>query len=79
MMNYNFRLNYSNGYSDVEGVTVTTANFGSTSSVEYLDVYKRNSYFFDFVDYFVRLGYTRDLSIRAAPYDYRLAAGKQYR
>ena len=32
-------------------------------------------YLKDFVDYFVDQGYERDKTIRAAPYDWRLAAG----
>ena len=35
-----YRLNYSltNEYSDAMDVTITVANFGSTSSVEFLDL-----------------------------------------
>ena len=56
-------------------MTVTAANFGSTSSVEVLDVRKKEPYFYSFVQYFVDRGYTRDVNIRAAPYDWRLATG----
>ena len=57
-------------------MTVTAANFGSTSSVEILDLEDSDQYFFQFVDYFAQRGYTRDVNIRAAPYDYRLGASK---
>ena len=76
-MLYYCRLNYSStGYRDAEGVTVTAANFGNTSSVETLDLEDSDQYFFQFVDYFAQRGYTRDVNIRAAPYDYRLGASK---
>ena len=74
-----YRLNYSqltSDYSDAMDVTVTAANFGSTSSVEFLDVNRLASVFYPFVQYFVQRGYTRDVNIRAAPYDYRLSTGK---
>ena len=71
------RLNYStDGYRDAEGVNVTAANFGSTSSVETLDLEDTDRYFFQFVDYFAQRGYTRDVNIRAAPFDNRLGASK---
>ena len=57
-------------------MNVTAANFGSTSSVETLDLEDTDLYFFEFVDYFAQRGYTRDVNIRAAPYDYRLGASK---
>ena len=65
-----------NGYSDAPDVTVTTASFGSTSSVEFLDSDATLPYMNDFVEYFVQRGYTRDVNIRAAPYDWRLAGGE---
>ncbi len=74
-----YRLVYSNEtkrYSNPKGVKVTAAEFGSTSSVEYLDLMKQFPYFNVFVDYFAERGYTRDLNIRAAPYDWRLSPGK---
>ena len=43
--------------------------------VEYLADYSILPYFHDMVDYFVARGYQRDVSIRAAPYDWRFAAG----
>ena len=66
------RLNPADGYSDAPDVTVTTADFGKTSSVEFLGP---SPYLNDFVEYYVQRGYTRDVDIRAAPYDWRLATG----
>ena len=57
-------------------MNVTAANFGSTSSVETLDLEDTDRYFFRFVDYFAQRGYIRDVNIRAAPYDNRLGASK---
>ena len=63
---------------------MSVPGFGSTDTVEYL-----NTSIFDdpirlayleylhiFVEYFVQRGYVRGKSIRAAPYDWRLAAGE---
>ena len=72
------RLNYSQqtkDYLDATDVTITAANFGSTSSVEFLDLNRQAPVFYPFVQYFVQRGYTRDVNIRAAPYDYRLSTG----
>ena len=57
-------------------MNVTAPNFGSTSSVETLDLNDTDLYFFEFVEYFAQRGYTRDVNIRAAPYDYRLGSSK---
>ena len=61
------RLDDANSYSDAQGVSISAADFGSTSSVE--------PSFGVFVDYFLQRGYTQDINIRAAPYDWRLATG----
>ena len=61
------RLDDANSYSDAPGVSISVADFGSTDSVE--------PTFSGFVDYFVQRGYTWDVNIRAAPYDWRLATG----
>ena len=50
--------------------------FGNTSTVEFLDYSPPIPYFNTFVDYFVARGYERGSTIRAAPYDWRLAGGK---
>ena len=67
MLQHTCRLDDANGYSDAQDVSVSAADFGSTSSVE--------PSFSGFVDYFVQRGYTQDKNIRAAPYDWRLATG----
>ena len=69
------RLNYSNGYSDGQGVNITAANFGNMSSVEILDLQNERPYFHSFVEFFVKQRYIRNANIRAAPYDWRLATG----
>ena len=72
-----YRLNYSliNEYSDAMDVIITVANFANTSSVEFLDLGTSEPQFFGLVEYFVQRGYSRDVNIRAAPYDYRLSTG----
>ena len=67
------RLDVAGGYSDAPGVTVTAPGFGSTSSVEFIG--SDMPYMNELVDYFVQRGYVRNVNIRAAPYDWRLAAG----
>ena len=63
--------------SDSDDIDVRVPGFGNTRTVEqlsqtglfdipYLDV---------FVSYFVERGYERGVSIRAAPYDWRLGPG----
>ena len=58
---------------------IRVPGFGGTSSVEYLDPGIMKNilpYFHDTVKYFVDRGYKRGETIRGAPYDWRLAAGK---
>ena len=74
-----------NTYNNQSGVEVKTSGFGDTCKVEYLTAnpYETSctwqlpagNYLHTFVDYFVDLGYQRGKTIRAAPYDWRLAAG----
>ena len=65
---------YSNADDDV---TVTVPDFGNTGSVEDLGQgLLPIRAFRTFVDYFVDRGYERGKSIRAAPYDWRLAPGE---
>ena len=56
-------------------MTISTENFGSISSIadfsDIIDTDPTNG----MIDYFVDRGYTVDVNIRAAPYDWRLAAG----
>ena len=80
-----FRLQYdsaTNNYSAEAGVTVSVPGFGNTSTVEFLNTSTFDpvdpsalDYLHTFVDYFVQRGYVHGRSIRAAPYDWRLAAG----
>ena len=74
-----FRLQYdsaTNNYSAAEGVTVSVPGFGNTSTVEFIDpADSALDYLHIFVDYFIQRGYVRGRNIRAAPYDWRLAAG----
>ena len=67
--------NKNNHFFDAEDVTISTENFGSISSIadfsDIIDTDPTNS----MIDYFVDRGYTVDVNIRAAPYDWRLAAG----
>ena len=64
-------------FHDNPRVNIQVPGFGSTSGVEYLNPGLINTvqYFHKFVKYFVDRGYKRGVSIGAAPYDWRLAAG----
>ena len=62
-----FRLNYSANYSDAMGVSITAADFGSFSPF--------TVFLSDFLNYFLDRGYTEDVDIRAATYDWRLSPG----
>ena len=62
---------------------MSVPGFGDTSSVECLTfpkslcaIFPPLAYYDRFVDYFVARGYQRGVDIRAAPYDWRLAAGE---
>jgi hypothetical protein len=68
------RFDYTpdNGYSDPPGVSVLVPDFGSISSIEFVDPYP---FYYPLVEYLVQRGYTRDVNIRAAPYDWRLNPG----
>jgi hypothetical protein len=64
----------------VEGVDTQIRDFGNTTSVEYLDpstkFWETTNYFHDMVEYFVKQGYVRGQTIRAAPFDWRFAPCK---
>ena len=66
----------TNTYTNYPGIEVRAPGFGLTDTVEYLDDAKSVGYFNEFVEYFVQNGYKRNETIRAAPYDWRLAPGK---
>ncbi len=67
--------NSTKTYSNISGVEVIVPGFGDTETVEYLDTQRLFQYFHKFVSFFVQNGYVRGETIRAAPYDWRLAAG----
>ena len=70
-------MNYTDGqYFDAPGVSVTTGVFGSVYSLLNLSELLIASDEPELVEYFVQRGYTADVSIRAAPYDWRLGASK---
>jgi len=74
-----FRMLFQNGeYFNSEGVEIRAPGFGEISSVEYLDSYNLIPYFYYFVDFFTKQGYVRGVSLRAAPYDWRLTPGSYY-
>ena len=69
----------TDSFQDSEDVTITVPGFGGTEGVEFLtpgDKVNLVPYMNDLVEYFVERGYVRGESIRAAPYDWRLAAGE---
>lgn len=61
------------------GVDIRASGFGGTDSVEYLDPNPVShfssslAYFYFIVDDLVSMGYTRGLSVRGAPFDFRKA------
>ena len=57
-------------------MTIDVPGFGGTEAVEYMGRSNTYPYLTTFVEYFVDRGYVRGKSIRAAPYDWRLAAGQ---
>ncbi|XP_051884150.1 phosphatidylcholine-sterol acyltransferase isoform X2 [Pristis pectinata] len=59
------------------GVETRVPGFGKTYSVEYLDSLKLTGYFHTLVQFLVNMGYIRDETVRAAPYDWRVAAYEQ--
>ena len=70
----------TDSFHDNNKVKIKVPGFGDTSSVEYLNpglIYKR-AYLNEMVDYFVDREYKRGKTIRAAPYDWRLAAGMKH-
>lgn len=74
----NARLVYdpSTGFAkSPPGVQVRAAPFGSVDSVKSLDPLLGDitTYMSDLIDHYVRLGYTADENLLAAPYDFRLA------
>ena len=58
-------------------MTISTANFGSLSSLADLTSFVPVSNETNFIDYLVQRGYIIDGNLRAAPFDWRLGAGMQ--
>ena len=78
MHTYSLSFNRSTGQysSSKDSITVSVPGFGDTKTVEQLSGGLNTfPYFQPFVEYFVARGYERGKSIRAAPYDWRLAPG----
>lgn len=70
--------NRSSGHmSNAPGVQIRVPGFGKTYSVEYLDDNKLAGYLHTLVQNLVNNGYVRDETVRAAPYDWRLAPRQQ--
>ncbi|XP_055790425.1 phosphatidylcholine-sterol acyltransferase-like [Salvelinus fontinalis] len=63
--------------SNSAGVTVRVPGFGQTYSVEFLDTNKLSGYFHTMVTHLVNMGYVRNETVRAAPYDWRVAPNEQ--
>nr|XP_020460105.1 phosphatidylcholine-sterol acyltransferase isoform X2 [Monopterus albus] len=59
--------------SNSPGVQVRVPGFGQTYAIEFLDYNKLAGYFHTMVQHLVSVGYTRDETVRGAPYDWRLA------
>uniref|UniRef100_A0A0B7ADR0 Group XV phospholipase A2 n=1 Tax=Arion vulgaris TaxID=1028688 RepID=A0A0B7ADR0_9EUPU len=55
------------------GVDIKVPGFGYTSSIEFLDRSKIMHYFYTIVQDLVSIGYSRGVSVRGAPYDFRKA------
>ena len=80
---HTYSLTYSNvngtgRYSNLPGIEVRVPGFGETDTVEVLDYSEPEltTYFYALVSFFEMIGYKKGETIRAAPYDWRLAAGK---
>ncbi len=67
----------TNSFHNNTNVKIHVPGFGDTNGVEYMSTGLVNlaPYFHKAVVYFVERGYERGKTIRAAPYDWRLAAG----
>ncbi|MFT7813915.1 phosphatidylcholine-sterol acyltransferase isoform X2 [Arapaima gigas] len=63
--------------SNAPGVEVRVPGFGHTYPVEFLDVNKLSGYFHTMVQHLVNMGYIRNETVRAAPYDWRITPNEQ--
>ena len=78
---YTCRLDWSeeNGFTNNPDMDIKPKDpddDDALSSVEYLDPDKNIPALINFTKYFEGIGYERNKSIRAAPYDWRLGAGQ---
>jgi hypothetical protein len=62
-------------FASPPGVSIRVPGFGNMSSIEYLDPSLKvvGSYFNTFVEEMEAIGYISGVSMRGAPYDWRLA------
>ncbi|XP_030628443.1 phosphatidylcholine-sterol acyltransferase [Chanos chanos] len=63
--------------SNAPGVEIRVPGFGQTYSVEFLDMNRLAGYFHTMVEHLVNIGYVRNQTVRAAPYDWRIAPNEQ--
>ncbi|KAG9272009.1 phosphatidylcholine-sterol acyltransferase [Astyanax mexicanus] len=63
--------------SNAPGVEVRAPGFGQTYTVEFLDNNKLAGYFHTMLQHLVNMGYVRNETVRAAPYDWRIAPNEQ--
>ncbi|XP_007905788.1 phosphatidylcholine-sterol acyltransferase [Callorhinchus milii] len=63
--------------TNAPGVETRVPGFGKTFSVEHLDNIQLTGYLHTLVQSLVNLGYVRDETVRAAPYDWRFASIEQ--
>lgn len=72
--NMRFVVNETNGtYENVEGVEIRVPGFGSTETIEWLDPRRvqPTHYFANIADYLIKANYTRNVTLRGTPYDFR--------
>ncbi|XP_028814120.1 phosphatidylcholine-sterol acyltransferase [Denticeps clupeoides] len=63
--------------SNAPGVEVRVPGFGQTYPVEFLDTNRLTGYMHTMVQHLVNMGYVRNETVRAAPYDWRIAPNEQ--
>ncbi|XP_062856914.1 phosphatidylcholine-sterol acyltransferase [Trichomycterus rosablanca] len=63
--------------SNAPGVEVRVPGFGQTYTIEFLDKNRLAGYFHTMVEHLVSIGYVRNETVRAAPYDWRIAPNEQ--
>ncbi|XP_039619774.1 phosphatidylcholine-sterol acyltransferase [Polypterus senegalus] len=63
--------------SNAPGVEFRVPGFGRTSPVEFLDNHKLAGYLHTMVQHLVGLGYVKNETLRAAPYDWRITPNEQ--